>query len=514
MPTTRTLPGLLFISMSLVPAHATPKLHALFSENAVIQRDALVPVWGTAEKGEEITVEFGGQTKRTTANHDGQWRIVLDPMPANGNGQSLRVEGHKSPVPLEAKNILVGDVWLCSGQSNMERRLGLHGGQLPLENWEAEAASANYPAIRQFLVHGGIGPSDTPVRDINAQWTPCTPQSVPNFTAVGYFFGRDLHKHLEVPIGLINSTVGGTPSEAWTSREALEKECPEVLADHEKAILNHPAALARFAQEEKELLAKWEESAEQARKKGKPEPVRPAAPGDPRTLPARPAALFNGKIHPLIPCAIKGVIWYQGESNNGRARQYRTLFPALIADWRSRWLQPEMPFLFVQIAPFKGIAPDLREAQLLTWQTTPRTAMVVTTDVGDEDDVHPVRKEPVGRRLALAARAIAYGEDIVYSGPVFAEMTPAADHALLRFDHAGGGLVAKDGPLRGFTISGDGQTFASATAEIVGPDTIKVHAESVANPIAVRYGWANSPDVNLFNSANLPATPFRTDRDP
>lgn len=514
---TKTLTAILSIHLSLIAAQAAPILHALFTDNAVLQRNATVPVWGTAEKGENITVEFAGQTKTTTADENGEWRVLLNPMSANPNGQTLIVTGNKSPEARKAQNIVVGDVWLCSGQSNMSICLGplrWIKWLKPVENWEAEAASANYPLIRQFLVQTDTGHSDTPVSPINASWDICNPQSVLKFSAVGYFFGRDLHKHLKVPIGLINASEGGSPSEAWTSREVLEKKFPVVLENQEKAIADYPAALARYQQEETALLAKWEKDAEQARQNGKPEPHKPAPPRDPKTLSSRPSALFNFKIHPLLPFAIKGVAWYQGESNNGRTKQYRTLFPALIADWRAQWQQPGMPFLFVQIAPFAGITPELREAQLLTWQSTPGTAMVVTTDVGDAGDIHPTRKEPVGKRLALAARALAYGEDIVYSGPVFSEMKTEGDQAILRFKHEGGGLTAKDGPLRGFTISGDGKTFVPAEAEITGKDTVKVRAAGITQPVAVRYGWANVPDVNFYNADGLPASPFRTDVEP
>lgn len=508
----RILTFKLLIALSLVSAQAELKLNALFSDNAVLQRDAAVAVWGTADKDEKITVEFGGQTKTAATDENGAWKVLLDPMPANAESQTLVVTGDKTASPQKANNILVGDVWLCSGQSNMERQLGPRNGQQPLENWEAEAASADYPLIRQLLVKNG--PSDSPVSELTASWEVCTPQTAPNITAVGYYFGRDLHKHLGIPIGLINSTVGGTPAEAWTRREALAQEFPDILTNQEQAVAGYPDALARYQQEEPSLLAKWEKDAEEARKNGKPEPRKPAPPRDPKTSTMRPAGLFNGKIVPLISYSIKGVIWYQGESNNGRAKQYRTLFPAMIADWRAQWQQPDMPFLFVQVAPFKNMSPEIREAQLIAWQATPRTAMVVTADVGDAEDIHPTRKEPVGSRLALAARAIAYGEDIVYSGPVFSHMSVEGDRAILHFNHAGGGLAAKDGPLRGFTISRDGKNFVSAEAEIAGSDTVKVHAANVTTPVAVRYGWTNVPDVNLYNAAGLPASPFRTDVEP
>ena len=244
-----------------------------------------------------------------------------------------------------------------------------------------------------------------------------------------------------------------------------------------------------------------------------PAPRKPVQPSDPRTAQERPASYYHGMIAPLQPYAIRGVIWYQGEANAGRAEAYRTLFPALIADWRAQWGQGDFPFLFVQIAPYKGTGPEIRDAQLHAWRITPNTTMVVTTDVGDADDIHPARTEPVGARLALAARALAYGEKIEYSGPRFTSATPTGAKIIVHFDHLGGGLVAKDGALRGFTISGDGKTFVPAEAVIAG-DTVEVRATGVASPVAVRYGWANVPDVNLFNTAGLPASPFRSDGKP
>ncbi|MEN9840315.1 MAG: hypothetical protein RL376_115, partial [Verrucomicrobiota bacterium] len=242
---------------------------------------------------------------------------------------------------------------------------------------------------------------------------------------------------------------------------------------------------------------------------GKRAPARPSAPPDPRRSPKHPSSLYQGMIVPLQPYSLRGVIWYQGESNARRADAYRTLFPALIRDWRAQWGQGEFPFLFVQIAPYKDQPPEIRDAQLHTWRTTPNTAMVVTTDVGDAQDIHPTRKEPVGARLALAARALVYGEKLAYSGPLFRSASVTGPKVTLSFDHLGGSLVAKDGPLRGFTVSADGKTFVPAQAEIVG-DTVVLQAESVTNPVEARYGWANVPDVNLFNAAGLPASPFRT----
>ena len=327
---------------------------------------------------------------------------------------------------------------------------------------------------------------------------------------MAWFFGRDLRRARKVPIGLIDSSVGKTPAEARTSRETLaaDPELKKILDsygenvqkfDPAKAELQHKVALKKYAEEVK--------SAEAA---GKPTPRAPLKASNPAATAKRPAGLYNAMMAPLQPYALAGAIWYQGEANSGRAPQYQNLFPALIRNWREAWGQGDFPFLFVQIAPEERMSPEIREAQLLTAQKVPRTAMAVTVDVGDEMDIHPKKKEPVGARLALAARAIAYGEKIEYSGPIFSKMTTQGADAVLSFTHTGGGLVAKGGELKGFTIAGADGNFVRASAKIKG-DKIIVNDSSAQKPVAVRYGWENSPDVNLFNAEGLPASPFRTD---
>jgi len=284
----------------------------------------------------------------------------------------------------------------------------------------------------------------------------------------------------------------------------------DILDKQEKAIADYPSTLTKFKAEEPQLLAKCEADTAQAKVAGKPLPRKPQPPADPSTSRNRPCGLYNAMIAPLQPYAIRGAIWYQGESNSGRAKQYRTLFPTMIANWRDAWGEGEFPFLFVQIAPHKGMCPEIREAQLLTWQHTPNTAMAVLADCGDANDIHPTHKQPVGARLALAARALAYHEPVEYSGPVFEAMKVEGNAAVLSFTHAESGLTAKDSPLKGFAIAGADKKFVDAAAEIKG-NAVVVTGSNVANPVAVRYGWANVPDVNLFNKEGLPATPFRTD---
>jgi len=371
----------------------------------------------------------------------------------------------------------------------------------------AEAiAAAGDPQLRLFTVPRAA--ADVPATDLSGSWQASTPDTAPSFSAVGWFFGRELRRTLKVPVGLINSSVGGTPAESWTAQAALEgdPELREILEQYAQQVKNYDPAAAAARREQ--ALAKHKQAVARAKVEGKQPPAAPRAATDPRGK--RPSGLYNGMIAPLQPYAIAGAIWYQGEGNAGRAAQYQKLFPAMIRSWRQAWGQGEFPFLFVQIAPHQKMTPEIREAQLLTWQKVPHTGMAVTTDVGNETDIHPTQKEPVGTRLALAARAIAYGEKVEYSGPVYRSMKVEGDRAVLSFTHSDGGLVAKEGELRGFTVAGADGNFVAANALIAG-DKVVVSSPSVSKPVTVRYGWASTPDVNLFNRAGLPATPFRTD---
>ncbi len=471
--------------------------NGLFSPGAVLQQGKPLPVWGSAATGEKVTVSIQGQTVSTTATN-GHWSLRLQPLKAGGPF-TMTIAGQNQ---LTIDGILVGEVWVCSGQSNMGFTLAR------AENAQEAIAQANDPQLKLFEVPRG--PADAPVTEVNATWQETTPNSASNFSAVAYFFGRDLRKQLKVPVGLIWSAVGGTPAEAWTPRETLaaDPELAKILAKHELAVKNYDPAKAKAAREK--ASKQRQQAVEKARAEGQQPPAAPRAASAPASSLGRPAGLYNGMIAPLCPFAIAGVIWYQGEANSGRAAEYQKLFPAMIGSWRKNWGQGDFPFLFVQIAPHNGMSPEIREAQLLAWQQVPQTALVVTTDVGEAQDIHPRKKEPVGARLALAARAVAYGEKIEYSGPVYDSMTVRAEQAVISFKHLGGGLVAKGGALKGFSIAGESGQFTSATAEIDG-DKVVVSSEAVQIPKAVRYGWSNTPDINLFNRAGLPATPFRTD---
>ncbi|MEX2186716.1 MAG: sialate O-acetylesterase [Pirellulales bacterium] len=447
--------GLCF-AVCCAPAAAEVKLHGLFTDHMVLQQGMDVPVWGTAADGEKVTVSIGDQKVETTGA-GGKFRVNLKPLSAGGP-HTLVVAGTNT---VTLGDVLVGEVWICSGQSNMQ--LAVAQGETP-EKIIAESAN---PKIRLFTV-----PRDrdaNPRSDVKSSWVECGPTTVGDFSAVGYHFGRALHAKLGVPVGLISCNVGGTAAEEWTSREVLESD----------------------------------------------EDLKPTLKND------RSTTLYNAMLHPLAPFAIRGAIWYQGESNAGRAEQYRELFPAMIKNWRDLWGQGDFPFLFVQLAPWKMIVDtpgdsdwaELREAQLMTTKNVPKTAMAVITDFGDEKDIHPKPKASVGERLALAARAIAYGEKIVYSGPVCSKMEIRGNEAVLSFDHVGGGLEVRGEKLKGFTIAGADGAFVNADARIDG-DKVVVKNDALNEPKMVRFGWANYPVVNLYNKDGLPATPFRTDELP
>ena len=499
-----------FLGFAIVSAlHAEVKPNTLFTDNAVLQQGMAVPVWGTAADGEKVTVEFAGQKVSTTATN-GSWSLQLEPMQASSQPQTMTLSGPANTVTLT--NILVGEVWICSGQSNMERQLGLRSGQKPIEGYEAAAAAANFPAIRHFLVKQTV--STNPLSEVSGSWQVCSPATVTNFTAVGYFFGRDLHKALGVPVGLLHTSWGGTPAETWTRKEAFETNplLAPILARYTNDIATYTARLAKYQSDEPRLKEEYTNAVAKALAEAKPTPRPPAPPKDPLKWQNSPSMLFNGMLHPVIPYAMRGVIWYQGESNSGRAKEYRDLFPAMIADWRSLWGEGNFPFLFVQLAPYRGTGPEIRESQLLTLSKSTNTAMVVTTDHGAANDIHPTEKEPVGQRLALAARALAYGERIEYSGPLFREVRFRGSNAVVSFTHVGVGLVARGGDLKGFEIAGTDGTFVPASAAIEGMNVV-VSSPGVQVPSAVRYGWTNVPGVNLFNAAGLPASPFRSNPD-
>lgn len=475
--------------LGLVSARGEVKLNGLFTDGAVLQQGIAVPVWGTARAGEKVTVVFQDQEVSTVAQ-EGRWSVRLK-SPKAGGPFTLTVRGDNS---ITLTNVLVGEVWLCSGQSNMGFKLSR------ADTADAAIAAAGDAQLRLFTVSRES--DDTPRTDVTGHWQESTPVTASNFSAVAYFFGRDLRRALKVPVALIDSSVGGTPAEAWTSRGALEAD-PEL----QPILAQYQAKVRHFDSD----VAKRKQAAADAKAKGENTPPAAKAAANPARSPQRPTGLYNAMIAPLQPYALKGVIWYQGEANSGRAEQYQKLFPAMIKDWRTAWGQGDFPFLFVQIAPHERMTPEIREAQFLTAQRVTATAVIVTTDVGEAKDIHPKKKEPVGGRLALAARALAYGEKLEYSGPMFDALKLEGARAILSFTHVGGGLEARGGELKGFSVAGADRKFVSATAKIEG-DKVVLAAAAVSQPEVVRYGWEFVPDVNLFNRAGLPASPFRTDR--
>lgn len=621
-----------------------PLVHPLFTDHAVLQRDARVPVWGWAKPGSKITVRFAGQQKDGVVGNDGRWTVMLDPMPVSAEGRTLEIQTEGSNQSALVRDVLLGDVWLCSGQSNMEMGIGLC-------NEPAEIAQADFPRLRLLTVPHRI--SCEPETTLECQWLPCGPTNLMKgawggFSAVAYFFGRELHRELGIPIGLVHASWGGTPCEAWASGDALRP-----LGDYQAQLAQLNQVAASMAPDKLNAFMDrwyWEKDPGTAREWFKPETdvstwkttsmpatwgksglpgyegivwlqrtfdvpaawegkdlvlslgtiadvdttwingklvgrcdyfdqsrsytmpakavragrnvitlrvmnaggggfmasadrlkvhpvgmegaavslagpwrlresVTRAATGTPLAgNPTTPSVLYNGMIAPLIPYAIRGAIWYQGEANTTHPARYRTLLPAMIRDWRSRFGSGDFSFHIVSLANYQPSAtgapsadwPGLREAQAMTAKQVPRCGLAMAIDIGDPVDIHPKNKREVGRRLALSALANTYGRNIEWSGPWYRSMQSTAAGIRLTFDHTTGGLIAKGGGLTGFAIAGEDRNFVEAEARIEG-ETVLVSSPAVAKPVAVRYGWAANPKCNLYNGNNLPAVPFRTD---
>jgi sialate O-acetylesterase len=469
---------------------------ALLADHMVVQRGLPVHVWGMAAPHEAVSVTFRGETKSSTADDDGRWTVYLSPGEAGGPFQM----SIKATNAITLNDILVGDVWVASGQSNMEFSMN------SLADAQTEIARAQYPKIRLFMVKHK--PADYPLENVDSKgWAACSPETVADFSAVAYFFARHLQQKLGVPIGLVESSWGGTAAESWTSLRALSADAAlmPVFAARAKTLDTQATTVSRMQKEERE----FQQAVEQAKAEGKPLPWRQ---WHPDFAAWAPAALYNGMIAPLTPFAIRGVIWYQGEANAGpdRASLYARLFPTMIRDWRNQWGEGDFPFLFVQIANWNTepgeLWPEVRDAQRQALALK-NTGMAVTIDIGDPADIHPKNKQDVGLRLALAARAIAFGEKIEWSGPLYRQVTHE-EHALrVWFDHAGG-LMAKGAEVTGFEVAGADGKYSPAEAKIEG-ESVVVSNSSVPTPVSVRYGWAANPNCNLFNKEGLPASPFQ-----
>jgi sialate O-acetylesterase len=487
-----------FLIMTGGSAWTEVRLPFVFSDNMVLQRDQTIPVWGTAVAGESITVTLNGKTARATAGKNGRWEIRLEKLPAGGPYE-MQVSGSNT---VTFRNVMIGEVWICSGQSNMwwpvEREKGI----------EKDIASADIPDIRLFTIwspeHVAFGQKP--------EWVSCNPQTVLPFSAVGFFFGRKLHRELHIPVGLIHSSMGGSDPEAWMTRKILaaDPEFLPILAFWDSVNLVFPTLKALY---DKNPANQGKQNAWGITAAGVPEP--PLGPGNRKYYMHAPENLWHAQLLPLIPFAIKGVVWYQGESSAPRAWQYRRLFPAMIREWRQAWKQGDFPFIFTQLANYKSgntqvSTPELREAQLMAL-SVPRTGMAVTIDLGDSNNVHANNKWDVGERLALSALHVAYGKDNAWSGPLYASMKKAGGKIRLSFTHVEGGLkIRGGGNPAGFTIAGNDRIFHPAEARIAGQE-VEVWSDRVPTPVAVRYAWESNPPCSLYNAAVLPASPFRTD---
>lgn len=492
---------------------ADVRLPAVFSDHMVVQQQAPVPVWGWASPGEKVTVSLGQQTADTTADKDGRWSVKLGPLEAGGPLR-LVVRGENR---LQIDDVLVGEVWLCSGQSNMAMTVSRAA------DFEREQAAADLPTIRMFTVQRLA--AETPQDDCQGSWQVCSPETVGNFSATAFFFGRTLHNELGVPVGLINSSWGGTPIQAWTCPELQRgiAELKPLVESWEQQIASYDPQAAKEQYEK--ALDTWKQKAQEAKAAGRPAPRRPRPPEDPRTAPHRPGSLYLGMIVPLAPYGIRGAIWYQGEANAGTgAPLYGLQLRTMIGNWRRLWQQGDFPFLWVQLPNFHAPQQDPVETtgwvivreQMAKTLAVPNTGMAITLDIGEADDIHPKNKQEVGRRLALWALGTTYGKDVVQSGPLFRSAQKQDGKILVRFDHVGKTLAVKgdegqQAALKGFAIAGPDRKFVFARAEIVAPDCVAVWSPEVPDPVAVRYAWADNPQCNLVNSASLPAGQFRSD---
>lgn len=502
-----TILSVLFLFLLGYNSLAQISLPSIFGNHMVLQRDLPNPVWGWAAPGETVKVTIRGQSHIAKADQEGYWKIILKPMPAGGPFQ-MEIEGERSKFFFE--DILVGEVWICSGQSNMA---------WPVKNTNsAELAilTANHPKIRLISVPQ-VGTQEAQ-QDFKGEWTSSSPESVQDFSAVGYFFGLRLHQALDVPIGLIDNAWGGSAAEAWVRKDVLEKDGRyDELMDwwkDQEATYDYDTVLEDW----EKRVAEWEAAAPDDR-----QPNRPRRPGNLMTGNHRPANIYNGVLHPTIGYGIRGAIWYQGESNASRAYQYRDLFPLMIQHWRDEWGQGDFPFYYVQLADFQDEVDEpgesnwaeLREAQTMTMDRLRNVGQAVIIDVGEGRDIHPRNKQTVGDRLARWALAMDYHKKIEYMGPSYQSMRKEGNKIILTFNHVGQGLYAFDTrEPQGFTIAGSDKTFVRAEAKIISSTEMEIWSESVENPVAVRYAWANNPVCNMYSRDGLPMTPFRTDNWP
>ncbi len=489
------------------------RLPAVFSDGMVLQRDQEVPVWGWSDPGTDVTVSFAGQKKTVKVSSAGRFIVRLTAMKASAEPRKLTVFSATEEV--EVENVLVGEVWLCSGQSNMQFEVK------KAKNFRAEKGGANYPLIRMFLTD--LIASRKVQKDCTGSWMVCSPESVGEFSAVAYFFGREIHENLNVPIGLIRSAWGGTPVEAWSPMESLKK-FPVAMADkQEKDRLAETFDDAAVEKHNAKIWADYNRKVEVAKAEGKKWPPWPREKVHPHKSHRYPANLYNAMIHPLVPYGMRGAIWYQGENNTktmDRAMEYQSLLENMIMQWRKDWAS-DFPFYAVQLVNFHSVVDvpqqdttwaRVRESFLKLRTEVPNVGMAVGIDVGEADDIHPKDKQTIGYRLAQQALANTYEKDIVAGGPLYRSMEKDDNKIILSFGDVGSGLVEQGGePLRWFAIAGEDKQFVVAQAAIV-DDTVIVSSAEVSDPVSVRYAWADNPvGCNLYNKEGFPASPFRTD---
>lgn len=493
--------GMLLFLASLSLLQAAVTVSPLFGNHAVLQRDKAVVIWGSSAPGAKVTVTFAQQTKGAIVSPTGEWKVTLDALAASSVPRDLLIKS--GAETLRSKDVLVGDVWLCAGQSNMNRKVS------SAINGDKEAETANFPEIR-FLKVPAVA-SASPAKALRSKWDICTPQTAGGFSAVAYFFAREIHQDLKVPVGIITSSWGGTQIESWIGEETLKKDpaYQNILARWEEYRATIPEEMRLHTIR----LERLRVGAEKAKAEGVAFTGRAPRQPDGEVSRRTPSNLYNGMIHPLAPAAIRGVLWYQGESNAGRPAEYRTLLAAMIRQWRASFGQGDIPFYFVQLPNWNRPGDNVavayqREAQAGAL-SLPETGMAVTYDVGDPDDVHPKNKQDVGKRLALVALAKTYAKEITHSGPVFQDAKFADDLVKASFQHQGK-LILREGSPSGFEVAGEDRQFFPASAKL-NEQVVVVSSPSVPHPVAVRYAFTNAPPATLSDSSNLPAAPFRTD---
>lgn len=494
-----------FLSLITILSFATDKFTVadVFTDHMVLQRNAIIKIWGEAQNGSLVEVRFAGQLRKVKAIQ-GKWQVTLKTGEAGGPYKLDIINGNNK---VSFQDVLIGDVWLAGGQSNMEFALRR------VKDAQKEISSADYPQIRYYKVPRKFYPEQEVSK---ASWRVCSPQTAPEFSAIAYYFSRNIHKELNIPIGIIQTPVGGTTVEAWTSRTLLmsDKDFRPIVQHYDSIVNSYGSdGYEKLYNRYVSSLAEYNQlNAEQ--KKYIDKPVEPMG----RKNFHRPIGLSETMLNTVIPYTLKGFLFYQGESNTARGAQYRKLFPAMINEWRTAWGQGDIPFLFIQLPRFETKTRywyELREAQYLTSHHVKNTAMVVAFDQGNPKDIHPIVKDTVGWRLSQLALGKVYGKKVVCQGPEFKKMTKTADGSLLLdFTNAGTGLVSKDNAatLSGFAVAGKDGKFYPAEAIIVGKNQVKVKNNLVTNPVDVRYLWVNSGDMNLFNKEGFPAFPFRTDK--